>query len=91
MKKIIPSVLVSSLLLFSMVPSFAQTNSTVSDFKILQQQKNQNSPNLSYAVFYITENDKCSDSEYASLKFYQIITDEYLSLYGISHDLQGSL
>ncbi|MDC8453815.1 MAG: hypothetical protein LV477_13010, partial [Candidatus Nitrosotalea sp.] len=67
------------------------TNSTVSDFKILQQQKNQNSPNLSYAVFYITENDKCSDSEYASLKFYQVITDEYLSLYGISHDLQGSL
>lgn len=91
MKKIISSVLVSSLLLFSMVPSFAQTNSTVSDFKILQQQKNQNSPNLSYAVFYITENDKCSDSEYASLKFYQVITDEYLSLYGISHDLQGSL
>ncbi|HZS74572.1 MAG TPA: hypothetical protein VFA69_08740, partial [Candidatus Nitrosotalea sp.] len=62
MKKIILSVLVSSLLLFSMVQSFAQTNSTVSDFKILQQQKNQNSPNLSYAVFYITENDKCSDS-----------------------------
>ncbi|HEX5457986.1 MAG TPA: DUF192 domain-containing protein [Candidatus Nitrosotalea sp.] len=90
MKKIAISVVLSSFLLFSMVPSFAQ-NSTVSDFKILQQQKNQNSPNLSYAVFYITENDKCSDSEYASLKFYQVITDEYLSLYDISHDLQGSL
>jgi uncharacterized membrane protein (UPF0127 family) len=90
MKKIVTSVVLSLLLLFSMIPSFAQ-NSTVSDFKILQQQKNQNNSNLSYAVFYITENDKCSDSEYASLKFYQVITDEYLSLYNIPHDLQGSL
>ena len=91
MKKIVLSVAILSLLLICIVPSFAQTNSTVQDFKTLQQQKNQNSANLSYAVFYITENDKCSDSEYASLKFYQVVTDEYLSLYGISHDLQGSL
>jgi uncharacterized protein len=91
MKKIVLSVVLSMLLLILTVPSFAQTNSTVQDFKILQQQKNQNSPNLSYAVFYITENDKCSDSEYQSLKFYQVVSDEYLSLYGISHDLQGSL
>jgi uncharacterized membrane protein (UPF0127 family) len=73
-----------------MLPSYAQTNSTAQDFQALQQ-KNQNSSPLSYAVFYITENDKCSDSEYKSLKFYQVIADEYLSLYGISHDLQGSL
>lgn len=91
MKKIALAIVMSSLLLISIVPSFAQTNSTVQQFKTLQQQKNQNSPNLSYAVFYITENDKCSDSEYKSLKFYQVVTDEYLSLYGIAHDLQGSL
>ncbi len=91
MKKTILSITMSFLLVMSMVPSFAQTNSTVQDFKTLQQQRDQNSPNLSYAVFYITENDKCSDSEYKSLKFYQVVTDEYLSLYGISHDLQGSL
>jgi len=91
MKKIILSILIVSFLLLSMVQSFAQTNSTFSDFKTLQQQRNQNSPALSYAVFFITENDQCSDSEYKSLKFYQIVADEYLSLYGIQHDLQGSL
>lgn len=91
MKKIIFSIIVSILLVMYIVPSFAQTNSTIPDLKTLQQQKNQNSQNLSYAVFYITENAKCSDSEYQSLKFYQVVTDEYLSLYGVSHDLQGSL
>ncbi len=91
MKKTILSIVLSFLLVISIVPSFAQTNSTVPDFKTLQRQRNQDSPNLSYAVFYITENNKCSDSEYKSLKFYQVVTDEYLSLYGISHDLQGSL
>ncbi|HUL51705.1 MAG TPA: hypothetical protein VLT10_00360 [Verrucomicrobiae bacterium] len=68
-----------------------QTNSTISDFKSLQTQKNANSAPLSYAVFYITENNTCSDSEYKSLKFYQVVTDEYLTQYDISHDLQGSL
>ena len=91
MKKIILSIVIVSFLLLSMIQSFAQTNSTFSDFKTLQQQRNQNSPALSYAVFFITENDQCSDSEYKSLKFYQIVADEYLSLYGIQHDLQGSL
>ncbi|MDE1831375.1 MAG: DUF192 domain-containing protein [Thaumarchaeota archaeon] len=91
MKKTVLPVVMSFLLIISTIPSFAQTNSTVQDFKTLQQQRNQDSSNLSYAVFYITENDKCSDSEYKSLKFYQVVTDEYLSLYGISHDLQGSL
>ena len=91
MKKTVLSIALSFLLIISTIPSFAQTNSTVQDFKTLQQQRNQDSSNLSYAVFYITENDKCSDSEYKSLKFYQVVTDEYLSLYGISHDLQGSL
>ena len=92
MKKIISSVLLSSILIFSIIPSFAQTtNSTSQDFTKLQQQKNRNSDSLSYAVFYITENDKCSDSEYKSLKFYQIIAQEYLALYHVQADLQGSL
>lgn len=91
MRKIILSITLSFLLMISLTPSFGQTNSTIQDFKTLQQQRNQNNPELSYAVFYITENDKCSDSEYQSLKFYQIVADEYLSLYSIPHDLQGSL
>ena len=93
MSKVIFSILLVSTLIFSFVPSsFSQTtNSTAQDFTKLQQQKNQNSGSLSYAVFYITENDKCSDSEYKSLKFYQVVADEYLTLYSIPHDLQGSL
>ncbi|MGB9124099.1 MAG: hypothetical protein WA833_03960 [Nitrosotalea sp.] len=92
MQKSIFSVLLSVFLVFSIAPAFAQTtNSTVQDFTMLQQQKNENSAPLSYAVFYITENDKCSDTEYASLKFYQVITQEYLALYDIQSDLQGSL
>jgi hypothetical protein len=91
-QKSIFSILLSLLLVFSISPSYAQTtNSTVQDFTQMQQQKNQNNGPLSYAVFYITENDKCSDSEYASLKFYQVITQEYLSLYKVQSDLQGSL
>jgi len=91
-QKSILSILSSLLLVLSIAPSFAQTtNSTVQDFTILQQQKNQDSAPLSYAVFYITENDKCSDAEYTSLKFYQVITQEYLALYKVQSDLQGSL
>ena len=92
MDKVIFSIFLATILIFSFIPAFSQTaNSTAQDFTKLQQQKNQNNGPLSYAVFYITENDKCSDSEYASLKFYQVVADEYLTLYGISHDLQGSL
>lgn len=92
MRKGIFGILLFLLLVFSIAPSFAQTtNSTSQDFATLQQQKNQNNGPLSYAVFYITENDKCSDAEYASLKFYQIIAQEYLTLYKVQADLQGSL
>lgn len=92
MQKTIPGILLSLILIISVSPSFAQTtNSTPQDFATLQQQKNQNNGPLSYAVFYITENDKCSDTEYQSLKFYQVITEEYLSLYKVQSDLQGSL
>jgi len=91
-QKSIFSLLLSFFLVFSIVPAFAQTtNSTVQDFVTLQQQKNENSGPLSYAVFYITESDKCSDAEYASLKFYQVITQEYLALYKVQSDLQDSL
>ncbi len=97
MKKNIYGIIISYLLIWSVlsVPSaFAQTvnqtNSTIQDFKTLQQ-RNANSGPLSYAVFYITENNTCSDSEYKSLKFYQVVADEYLTLYNISHDLAGSL
>jgi len=88
-KKFIFSVLLLSFLIFP--TTLAQTNSTSQDFAKLQQQKNQNSGSLSYAVFYITENDKCSDTEYKSLKFYQIVSQEYLALYNVQADLQGSL
>lgn len=92
MKKIFFSVLLVSFLIFPTSSSLAQTtNSTSQDFEKLQQQKNQNSGPLSYAVFYITENDKCSDTEYKSLKFYQIVAQEYLALYHVQADLQGSL
>lgn len=92
MRKNILGILLSVFLIFSIIPAFAQTtNSTVQDFMKLQQQKNQDNGSLSYAVFYITENDKCSDAEYASLKFYQVVTQEYLALYKVQSDLQGSL
>jgi hypothetical protein len=91
-RKAIFGILLFLILIISISPSFAQTtNSTSQDFATLQQQKNQNNGPLSYAVFYITENDKCSDTEYQSLKFYQVITEEYLSLYKVQSDLQGSL
>ena len=80
------------ILIISVSPAFAQiTNSTSQDFATLQQQKNQNNGPLSYAVFYITENDKCSDTEYQSLKFYQVITEEYLSLYKVQSDLRFTM
>ena len=92
MRKAIFGILLFLILISSVCPSFAQTtDSTSQDFAKLQQQKIQNSGPLSYAVFYITENDKCSDDEYKSLKFYQVITQEYLSLYKVQSDLQGSL
>ena len=93
MQKSIFGILISLILVFSISPSFAQTtNSAVlQDFTTLQQQKNKNNGPLSYAVFYITENDKCSNAEYASLKFYQVVAQEYLALYKVQSDLQGSL
>ena len=92
MKKSILGISLSLLLASIIVPSYAQTTDSITqDFTKLQQQKIQNSGPLSYAVFYITENDKCSDNEYKSLKFYQVIAQEYLTLYKVQSDLQGSL
>ena len=38
-----------------------------------------------YGIFYVTSKDQCGDSENQRLKFYQVLTDEYLSLYGLDH------
>jgi len=41
---------------------------------------------ITYGIFYVTSNDQCEDSDKQRLKFYQILTDEYLSLYRLAHD-----
>ncbi|MFB5638166.1 MAG: hypothetical protein ACE5RF_07130 [Nitrosarchaeum sp.] len=40
---------------------------------------------LKYGVFYVTSKDKCDDSDNERLNFYQVLTDEYLSLYRLSY------
>lgn len=40
---------------------------------------------VTYAMFYVTSQVQCTDSDYQRLKFYSVITDEYLSLYGLNH------
>jgi hypothetical protein len=39
-----------------------------------------------YGIFYITSKDQCEDSDKQRLKFYQVLTDEYLSLYSLAHN-----
>jgi hypothetical protein len=41
---------------------------------------------VTYGIFYVTSKDQCEDSDKQRLKFYQVITDEYLSLYGLAHN-----
>ena len=41
---------------------------------------------VTYGIFYVTSKDQCDDSDKQRLKFYQVITDEYLSLYGLAHN-----
>jgi len=41
---------------------------------------------VTYGIFYVTSNDQCDDSDKQRLKFYQVITDEYLSLYRLAHN-----
>lgn len=40
---------------------------------------------VTYGIFYVTSKDQCDDSDNQRLKFYQVITDEYLSLYHLVH------
>jgi hypothetical protein len=40
---------------------------------------------VTYGIFYVTSKDQCEDSDMQRLKFYQVITDEYLSLYRLVH------
>lgn len=39
-----------------------------------------------YGIFYVTSKDQCGDFENQRLKFYQVLTDEYLSLYHLAHN-----
>lgn len=41
---------------------------------------------VAYGIFYVTSKDQCDDSDNQRLKFYQVITDEYLSLYRLAHN-----
>ena len=44
-----------------------------------------------YGVFYVTSKNQCDESDSHRLKFYQTITDEYLSMYGLAHGLEQSM
>jgi len=46
---------------------------------------------VTYGMFYVTSKDQCDDSDKQRLKFYQVITDEYLSLYGLAHNQEQSV
>ncbi|HET6457304.1 MAG TPA: hypothetical protein VFG24_00290 [Nitrosopumilaceae archaeon] len=41
---------------------------------------------VTYEIFYVTSKDQCDDSDNQHLIFYQVITDEYLSLYRLAHN-----
>ncbi len=41
---------------------------------------------VTYGIFYVTSKDQCDDSDRKRLGFYQVITDEYLSLYSLDHN-----
>ena len=46
---------------------------------------------ITYGIFYVTSKDQCEDSDNQRLKFYQVITDEYLSLYGLDHNQEQAV
>ncbi len=43
-----------------------------------------------YEMFYVTSQVQCTNSDYQRLKFYSVITDEYLSLYGLDHHQENA-
>ena len=46
---------------------------------------------VTYGIFYVTSKDQCDNSDNKKLKFYQVITDEYLSLYGLDHNQEQAV
>jgi hypothetical protein len=46
---------------------------------------------VTYGMFYVTSKDQCDNSDSQRLKFYQTITDEYLSLYRLDHTQESSI
>jgi hypothetical protein len=89
-----PSVLV--ILVLSIVISFIpqsnaqeSSNSTAQyalQFKQLESEGASKILPVTYGIFYVTSKDQCDDSDNQRLKFYQVITDEYLSLYHLAHN-----
>lgn len=45
---------------------------------------------VTYGIFYVTSKDQCEDSDNQRLKFYQVLTDEYLSLYRLAHSQENA-
>lgn len=84
-------ILVLSVIVHLIPPSIAQesANSTAQYALQLKQLESGGSYKISpvtYGIFYVTSKDQCEDSDKQRLKFYQVITDEYLSLYGLVHN-----
>ena len=47
---------------------------------------------LDYSVIFVNSiDDQCSSRNYGALEFYETITDQYLTKYGISHNLNDSI
>jgi len=46
---------------------------------------------ITYGIFYVTSKDQCEDSDNQRLKFYQVLTDEYLSLYRLAHSQENAV
>jgi predicted secreted protein with PEFG-CTERM motif len=46
---------------------------------------------LSYAVVFVTSRDACNDMNTQALHFYESVTDQYLTKYGIPHQEKNSL
>ena len=71
--------------------SFAQESANSTAQYALQLQKlesagaNKILP-VTYGIFYVTSKDQCDNSDNQRLKFYQVLTDEYLSLYHLEHN-----
>ncbi len=99
MKKIIiiSAVLLSLLAGSALLPlASAQSQSSnqnqyANDFERLKTESFGKTQPITYAVIFVTSKNQCDDSDYQRLKFYQVLADEYLSLYQIQHNQEGGL